>query len=71
MRQRIRLDTMSSIQKFVDVTSRIDERVTLEDGNGFCVSAKSILGGLATIEWENVYCCCDKDIGGTILPWII
>ena len=71
MRQRIQLDTMTSVQKFVEVVSHIPYKVTLEDGKGFRVSAKSILGGLATIEWDEVYCCCEKDIAGKILPWII
>lgn len=71
MRQKIQLDTMNNIQKFVKVTSRIPYKVTLEDDNGFCVSAKSLLGSLATIEWDVVYCCCEKDIAGKILPWIV
>ena len=70
MRVKVCLDTMGSITKFVDVTSRIPCKVTLEDGNGFCVSAKSLLGSLATIEWDNVYCRCEKDISGAIMPWI-
>ena len=71
MKQRIRLDTITNIQKFVEVVSHIPYKVTLEDGRGFCVSAKSLLGGLATIEWDEVYCCCENDIAGKILPWII
>ena len=71
MRVRISLDTMSSIQKFVEVTSRIDDRVFLEDNTGFKVSAQSILGALATMDWNEVYCKCEKDISGHILPWII
>lgn len=71
MRVKINLDTMSNIQKFVDVTSRIDDPVFLEDNTGFKVSAKSILGALATMDWNEVYCECAKDISGIILPWII
>ena len=71
MRQRVRLDTMTDIQKFIEVTSRIDERVFLEDNSGFKVSAKSLLGALLSLEWEEVYCYCAKDISGSILPWII
>lgn len=71
MRQKIRLDTMSDIQKFVDVVSKVDAVVTLEDGNGHCVSASSLLGVLYSMEWTHIYCYCSKDISGIILPWII
>ena len=71
MRQRVRLDTMTDINKFVEVVSRIDDRVFLEDNTGYKVSAKSLLGALVSMEWTEVYCYCDKDISGSILPWII
>ena len=72
LRQKIRLDTMTDIQKFVEIVSRVDEQVYLEDGTGYKVSAKSLLfAAIAKMEWESVYCCCDKDIAVSILPWII
>ena len=71
MRQKIRLDTMSDVQKFIEVVSKIGERVTLEDGCGHCVSATSLLGALYSMEWTHIYCYCEKDISGSILPWII
>ena len=71
MRQRVRLDTMTDINKFIEVVSRIDDKVFLEDNTGFKVSAKSLLGALVSMEWEEVYCHCEKDISGMILPWIL
>ena len=71
MRQRIRLDTMSDIRSFVDTVSTVTEKVTLEDDDGNRVSAKSLLGAVYTVEWASIYCYCDKDISGIILPWII
>ena len=72
MKQKIRLDTMTDIQKFVEVVSRIDEQVYLEDGTGYKVSAKSLLfASVAKMEWSTIYCSCSKDISGSILPWII
>ena len=71
MRQRVRLDTMTDIQKFTEVVSRIDERVFLEDNTGYKVSARSLLGALLSMEWEEVYVHCEKDISVSILPWII
>lgn len=71
MRQRVQLDTMTDIQRFVETVSRVDDRVFLEDNTGFKVSAKSLLGALLSMEWAEVYCECQKDISGSILPWII
>lgn len=71
MLQRIRLDTMSDVQNFVKVVSRVEERVFLEDSDGHCVSATSILGALYSMEWSSIYCRCNKDISGMILPWIV
>ena len=71
MRQKIRLDTMSDVQKFVEVASTVGDEVILEDGNGHRVSASSLLGVLYSMEWTHIYCYCTKDISGVILPWII
>ena len=71
VRQKINLVTMTDIQKFVEVASRIDEQVYLEDNTGYKVSAKSLLGALLSMEWNEVYCHCEKDISGSILPWIV
>lgn len=71
MRQRISLDTMSDVQKFVDVVSKVNSKVILEDNEGHRVSASSLLGALYSMEWECIYCHCEKDISGIILPWII
>lgn len=71
MRQRVRLDTMTDIKGFVDVVSRVDDMVFLEDNTGFKVSAKSILGAVLSMEWNEVYCSCTKDISGRIIPWIV
>lgn len=71
MKAKIRLDTMHDIQNFVGAVSSVTEKVTLEDDEGNRVSAKSLLGAIYTMEWANIYCYCDKDISGTILPWIV
>lgn len=71
MRQRIRLDTMTDIQKFVNMASQVEENVTLEDGAGLCVSAKSLLGSLYAMEFEVIYCCCERDITSSLINWIV
>lgn len=44
MRLKIRLDTDSDAVKLVGIASKLKENITLTDGNGLCVSAKSLLG---------------------------
>ena len=71
MRQKIRLDTMTDVQRFIEVASTVDEEVILEDGDGQRVRASSLLGVLYSMEWTHIYCYCQKDISGMILPWIV
>ena len=71
MKVKVNLDTMTSIQKFVEVVSSVEENVTLKDALGHCVNAKSLLGAIYTMEWTDIYCHCEKDISGLILSWIM
>lgn len=71
MKVRLNLDTMSDIQKFVDVVSRVEEPVNLKDSAGHCVSAKSLLGALYSLEWAEIYCECEKDITCSIFHWVV
>ena len=71
MRVKIRLDTLSEVNKFVEVTSSFKENIDLVDDEGHCVSAKSILGALYSFEWNDIYCECERDISLAILEWII
>ena len=71
MRVRVRLDTMNDIQSFVAAATAIPENVSLEDNNGNRVCAKSLLGAIYTMEWDEIYCYCDRDISGHLAKWII
>ncbi len=71
MRIKIRLDTMGDIQEFVAAATAIPEKVSLEDNSGNRVSAKSLLGAIYTVEWDEIYCYCDRDISGHLAKWII
>jgi hypothetical protein len=62
MRAKINIDTMSDINKFVAICSKLDCRVNLIDGEQYCVSAKSIIGAIATMDWSEVYVECTYDI---------
>lgn len=71
MKQRIRLDTMSDVNTFMQAVSTVNEKVSLEDDEGNRVSASSLLGVLYSFEWNKIYCSCEKDIGFLILPWTV
>lgn len=62
-RYKIELVTMNDILRFVDTVSAIPGDIRLTDGHGFCVNAKSVLGAVATVEWNSLYCYSETDIG--------
>ena len=71
MRARINLVTFSDVKKFVEAVTLLDEEVTLIDSVKHCVNGKSLLGAIYSLEWNEVYCLCDKDITQLILPWLV
>lgn len=70
-RTKIRLDTMSDVNRFVSAMSKVDDKVWLEDDEGNRVSAKSLLGAIYSMEWKRIYCYCEKDISSHLMPWIV
>ena len=62
MKAKINIDTLSRINEFVAVCSTFDYKVNLIDGEQHCVSAKSLIGAIATMDWSEVYVECDHDI---------
>ncbi len=71
MKVKVRLDTLSDIKGFVNALSDVAEQVHLTDGNNLTVSAKSILGAMYTMEWNEIYCTCDRDIYRFIQNYIV
>jgi hypothetical protein len=70
MKVKINIDTLSKINAFVSICSRLDCRVNLIDGDGYRVSAKSLIGAVATMDWSQVFVECDKDIYSYITDFI-
>ncbi len=63
MRIKIRLDTMSEVTSFVADMTKSGANVFLTDKNrNFIVSAKSMLGAVYSMEWEEVWCESDDNI---------
>jgi hypothetical protein len=70
MKVKVELQTMNDVSQFVNITTQIAEPVYLV-GNDFRVSAKSLLGALYTMEWEDVWCECERDIYTKIEKFVV
>ena len=62
MKVRINIDTLSKVNKFVEICSKLGGKIDLVDGEGYRVSAKSLIGAIATMDWNRVYVESEKDI---------
>lgn len=63
MRIKINLDTMTTVNRFVSDMTKYKGNVYLTDKDrNFVVSAKSMLGAIYTMEWDEVWCESDEDI---------
>lgn len=71
MRYRIRLDTMSDVNKFVKIASKNAGKIMLSDGENFTVSGKSLLGAMYTMEWDQVFCESENEIYHLIKDFIV
>ena len=70
MKAKINIDTLSKINTFVTICSRLDCKIDLIDGHGYRVSAKSLMGAIATMDWSQVFVECDKDIYSYITEFV-
>ena len=62
MKAKIRLETMSDVHRFVKIATAQSCNVHITDGAGLKVSAKSILGALYALEFDELWCEADEDI---------
>ena len=59
---RINLDTLSQVKTFVNIVNTYESNILLTDGQGYAVNAKSVLGAMYSIEWNELYVESDVDI---------
>lgn len=71
MRNKIRIDTIQDVNKFVSITSQLDGKITITDNAGLTVNAKSVLGALHAMEFEELWIESEKDIYSAIEPFIV
>lgn len=71
MKVRIRLDTMKEITQFVAICSKIPADIHITDGAGLKVSAKSVIGVMYSMEFDDIWCECEQDIYSKIEKFIM
>ena len=62
MKVKLNLITVSDCQTLVNDLSKRQEEIYFEDGKKQRVRASSLLGALCSLEWDEVYLCCDTEI---------
>jgi hypothetical protein len=72
---RINIDTGAKIQKFVDIINANNVNAVLEstgeNGENYRVNARSLLGALATMDWNDVWVKSDEDIYSLIEEFVV
>lgn len=72
MRNKINLVTMTDITEFVKICEGIEGRIELFcSKNGYRVNARSILGCLAALEFDEMWIDSDKNIYDQIEKFIV
>ena len=71
MKVKFRLDTGADAIKFSNIASRLAADVYVFDNNGLRVNAKSVLGMLYTLEFDELWCESNKDIYSHIEEFVV
>lgn len=69
-KHKINLITMTDVVQFVAAISNVDSSVKLVDDAGFCVNGKSLIGAVASLEWDNLYVLSEEDIYSKISAFV-
>lgn len=71
MRVRIRLETVKDANELAEIASKTEGRVVISDGSGLCVNAKSVLGALHALEFNDLWCESEKNIFAEIRKFVV
>lgn len=71
MKAKIRLDTTNDAIQFSNLCLALPGQITITDNNGLRINAKSILGMLYALEFEELWCESENDIYTHIDQFII
>ena len=70
MKNKIIIDTRTAALELAAITNGIDADVTITDNNGMRVNAKSLIGALYAMEFNEVWIECDVDIYDQIKDFV-
>ena len=70
MKNKIIIDTRTAALELAAITKGIDADVTITDNNGMRVNAKSLVGALYAMEFEEVWIESDVDIYDLIKDFV-
>lgn len=71
MKNKIRIDTYTDAAEFVAITTALGGHITVTDGANHRVNAKSLLGMIYAIEFEEMWCESENDIYSAIKRFVI
>lgn len=71
MKVKIRLDTNQDAINFANLASKLGGTIIITDNRGLCVNAKSVLGMLYALEFEELWCESSVDIYKRIEKFIV
>lgn len=71
MKAKIRLDTMHDAAAFVKVTEKLEGKIVVSDADGMRVNAKSLMGMLYALEFDELWCESERDIYSHIEKFIV
>ena len=61
-RYQIKLTTFEDIFEFFRITNMLSGKIVLKDSSDVCICAKSVLGAMMLVNWDELYCESEKDI---------
>ena len=70
MRIKIRLDTARDAQKLANIAQDLSDEITITDNNGLRVSAKSVLGAIYALEFNELWLESECDHGIAFMDFI-
>jgi hypothetical protein len=71
MKVKIRLDTTKDAKDFSNTCAFLPGKITVTDNNGLRINAKSLLGMLYALEFEELWCESERDIYTSISNFIV
>ena len=71
MRVRINLETACDAAEFSTLVANVKGSALIRDGAGHCVNAKSVLGALYALEFEELWFESDEDLYSVLDKFIV